>query len=82
MTANQPTACRSCGYTELQDVLSLGRSPLANALLKEEQLAQPEEQLVSQQSRQCRAKMQLPRIVSFSDARRGWQQFDGGQVRG
>ena len=43
ITANQPTACRSCGYTELQNVLSLGRTPLANALLKEEQLAQPEE---------------------------------------
>ena len=43
MIANQPTACRSCGYTELQDVLSLGCTPLANALLKEEQLAQPED---------------------------------------
>ncbi|HEX5833006.1 MAG TPA: methyltransferase domain-containing protein, partial [Pyrinomonadaceae bacterium] len=43
MTANQPTACRSCGYTELQNVLSLGRTPLANALLREEQLGQTEE---------------------------------------
>lgn len=38
MTANQPTACRSCGYAELQHVLSLGRTPLANALLTEQQL--------------------------------------------
>jgi hypothetical protein len=36
-------ACRSCGHTGLQLVLSLGRTPLANALLTAEQLAQPEE---------------------------------------
>ena len=42
MTASQPTACRSCGYTELQNVLSLGRTPLANALLTTEQLSEPE----------------------------------------
>ena len=35
--------CRSCGGTDLQLVLSLGRTPLANALLTAEQLAQPEE---------------------------------------
>ena len=35
-------ACRSCGAAELEPVLSLGRTPLANALLKEEDLAQPE----------------------------------------
>ena len=43
MTSRQPTACRSCGYAELQEVLSLGRTPLANALLTAEQLNQPEE---------------------------------------
>jgi SAM-dependent methyltransferase len=35
--------CRSCGATRLQLILSLGRTPLANALLTETQLAQPEE---------------------------------------
>ena len=43
MTASQPTACRSCGYTELQNFLSLGHTPLANALLTEEQLGEAEE---------------------------------------
>lgn len=36
-------ACRSCGQTDLQLILSLGRTPLANALLTAAQLAQPEE---------------------------------------
>jgi SAM-dependent methyltransferase len=35
-------ACRSCGHTQLSDVLSLGRTPLANALLSAEQLSGPE----------------------------------------
>jgi SAM-dependent methyltransferase len=35
-------ACRSCGAGELELVLSLGRTPLANALLTREQLSQPE----------------------------------------
>lgn len=35
--------CRSCGQTSLKAVLSLGRTPLANALLTEEQLTQPEQ---------------------------------------
>lgn len=43
MIASQPTACRSCGCTELQKVLSLGRTPLANALLTTQQLSEPEE---------------------------------------
>ena len=43
MIAGQPTACRSCGCAGLQEVLSLGRTPLANALLTAEQLTQPEE---------------------------------------
>lgn len=43
MIASQPTACRSCGCTELQNVLSLGRTPLANALLTTQQLDEPEE---------------------------------------
>ena len=36
------TRCRLCGSTNLVSVLSLGKTPLANALLTEEQLAQPE----------------------------------------
>lgn len=35
--------CRSCGHGNLQLVLSLGRTPLANALLAENQLQQPED---------------------------------------
>ena len=42
MTERQ-TACRSCGHQELQSFLSLGHTPLANALLTEAQLDQPEE---------------------------------------
>ncbi len=42
MTDRQ-TACRSCGYQELQSFLSLGCTPLANALLTEEQLREAEE---------------------------------------
>jgi len=34
--------CRSCGEVGLETVLSLGRTPLANALLTTEQLNQPE----------------------------------------
>ncbi|MHB8654739.1 MAG: class I SAM-dependent methyltransferase [Terriglobia bacterium] len=34
--------CRSCGYSPLQLVLSLGSTPLANALLSAEQLDRPE----------------------------------------
>jgi SAM-dependent methyltransferase len=36
-------SCRSCGETTLQPILSLGSTPLANALLTREQLTQPEE---------------------------------------
>jgi SAM-dependent methyltransferase len=36
-------ACRSCGHTELGLILSLGPTPLANALLTADQLGQPEE---------------------------------------
>jgi len=36
-------ACRSCGERTLTSVLSLGRMPLANALLSAEQLREPEE---------------------------------------
>ena len=36
-------ACRSCGYGDLQSILSLGCTPLANALLTEEQLRDTEE---------------------------------------
>ena len=41
MTRGLP-ACRSCGAKELELVLSLGSTPLANALLTQEQLTQPE----------------------------------------
>ena len=34
--------CRSCDYAPVTPVLSLGRTPLANALLTETQLAEPE----------------------------------------
>jgi len=34
--------CRSCGSSDLEMVLSLGQTPLANALLTAEQLEQPE----------------------------------------
>ena len=34
--------CRSCGATQLEKVLSLGRTPLANALLRAEDLERPE----------------------------------------
>ena len=37
-----PNACRSCGSGDLKLILSLGRMPLANALLTKEQLSQPE----------------------------------------
>jgi len=43
MSVSQPAACRSCGYTELQKVLFLGRTPLANALLTEQKLGEAEE---------------------------------------
>src|SRR5688572_19591787 len=43
MTVSGQFACRSCGNTQLIDVLSLGRTPLANALLTFEQLAEKEE---------------------------------------
>ena len=42
MTNNSELACRSCGHTGLEPVLSLGRTPLADALLTEEQLDSPE----------------------------------------
>src|SRR5437870_2340781 len=42
MSNSQTPSCRSCGATELRPVLNLGRTPLANALLTAEQLAQPE----------------------------------------
>lgn len=36
------SACRSCGSADLVDVLDLGSTPLANALLTREQLSAPE----------------------------------------
>jgi SAM-dependent methyltransferase len=43
MTAGGPHSCRSCGHTQLQTILSLGRTPLANALLRADELDKPEE---------------------------------------
>jgi SAM-dependent methyltransferase len=39
---NSTPECRSCGQRNLADILCLGRTPLANALLTEEQLRMPE----------------------------------------
>jgi SAM-dependent methyltransferase len=41
MTGTVPV-CRICGFRDLVPVLSLGKLPLANALLKAEQLGEPE----------------------------------------
>ena len=40
--SNSLNTCRSCGHPDLELVLSLGQTPLANALLTAEQLDQPE----------------------------------------
>ena len=37
-----PHHCRSCGHSDLSIILSLGRTPLANALLRADQLDEPE----------------------------------------
>jgi C-methyltransferase C-terminal domain/Putative zinc binding domain/Methyltransferase domain len=42
VTDPQPTVCRSCGSAKLSLVLSLGATPLANALLTTEDLERPE----------------------------------------
>ena len=39
---NVNTLCRSCGGSHLNEVLNLGATPLADALLTDEQLSQPE----------------------------------------
>lgn len=41
--SNAKTTCRSCEGTDLVTVLSLGHTPLANALLTEERLQEPEQ---------------------------------------
>jgi SAM-dependent methyltransferase len=41
MTEGQ-AICRSCGSSKLSPIISLGQTPLANALLSKEQLSQPE----------------------------------------
>ena len=43
MMSGATTACRLCGNANLKQVLSLGRTPLANALLTLSQLTEPEE---------------------------------------
>ncbi|MBI2932230.1 MAG: class I SAM-dependent methyltransferase [Planctomycetes bacterium] len=43
MPSTRTRACRSCGDERLELILSLGRIPLANALLTREDLAKPEE---------------------------------------
>lgn len=40
--ANAAPACRSCGASDLEMVLSLGATPLANSLLTQDDLARPE----------------------------------------
>ena len=40
---NGTPGCRSCGAGRLEMILSLGRTPLANSLLNQQQLANPEE---------------------------------------
>jgi hypothetical protein len=42
MSKTHSCVCRSCGTPELHTILNLGKTPLANALLHEEQLAEPE----------------------------------------
>ena len=42
MSNAESPMCRSCGANGLRPVLDLGRTPLANALLSTEQLAEPE----------------------------------------
>ena len=42
MTDCGPHHCRSCGHTNLKTIISLGRTPLANALLRADQLDEPE----------------------------------------
>jgi len=39
---NSKLTCRSCGHTDLKPILSLGRTPLADALLTKDQLGLPE----------------------------------------
>src|SRR5437588_7085845 len=43
MSKQELPGCRSCGGTKLATILDLGRTPLANALLTAEQLAEPED---------------------------------------
>ena len=43
MTVNQSKVCRSCGTIGLKPILSLGRTPLANALLTSDQLNEVED---------------------------------------
>jgi hypothetical protein len=38
----QITTCRSCGHTTLDPILSLGETPLADALITSDQLSEPE----------------------------------------
>ncbi len=42
MESNADLACRSCGSTDLERILSLGEHPLANRLLTADQLHEPE----------------------------------------
>ena len=42
MNGARRASCRSCGATGLEDILELGSTPLANALLAEDRLGEPE----------------------------------------
>ena len=41
MSDPRPT-CRSCGYPKLEQIIDLGETPLADRLLREDQLSTPE----------------------------------------
>ncbi len=53
-------SCRSCGNTDLLSILSLGKMPLANALLTQRQLTVPDTD-----HRNCFARKTIPRVFVF-----------------
>ena len=42
LSAKPQAVCRACGDGDLREILSLGRTPLANRLLRNEQLGEVE----------------------------------------
>lgn len=63
--SNVQSRCRICGSDKLSKYLDLGRTPLANSYLKEEELLQPEfkEELAIQLCTEC-GLSQLTRVVN------------------